>query len=282
VNETNAAGASALESSAPAAHHLTEEAAVSLPDAMPHDLATAAFPQVRQRAEARTRIDRALAACEEANLTGPRRPPRWVLDLVAELQTATGSLVWEPADTAEAHAELLDLQVHHLDVPPAAALADALGQLAHARREASRLRKLLGPASDLEVLAEEVGREIAGLRSAIDQVRGEFRALLAAPPRERLPSAAGGLADAMAAAQRTSVHAWEADLEEIATAGGATLTLLRGPSRSRPLVELRRAAARYLRSRGCSLPEIGAALNRDHTSILHLLRTPVRSAGEAA
>jgi hypothetical protein len=248
--------------------------------------------------EMRDQIDRALAACEEANLTGSPNPPRWVLDLIAELQAAAGSLLWEPADTAEAHDELLDLQVHHLDIPPAAALADVLGQLAHARREASRLRKLLGPASDLEVLAEEVGREIAGLRSAIDQVRDQFRALLdqlgdepAVTARQARPAAAGALpstvslSEAVAVARRVSVDGWETDLEEIAAAGGGTLALLRGPSRSRPLVELRRQAALYLRSRGCSLSEIGAALNRDHTSILNLLsprRRQPRRATEAA
>jgi hypothetical protein len=212
--------------------------------------------------EVRTRIDRALAACEEANLHRPQRPPCWVLDLIAELQNSTGSLVWEPGDTAEAHDELLDLQVHHLDIPPVEALADALGQLAHARREVSRLRKLLGSAS-------------AGPPSEFDQVRGESRAL---------PSTVG-LSEALAVARQAHVRAWEADLEEIAAAGGTTLALLRGPSRSRPLVELRRAAARYLRSRGCSLPEIGVALNRDHTTILNLLsprRRQPRPATEAA
>jgi hypothetical protein len=263
----------------------------------------------------RARIDNALAVCEEANLTGPQDPPRWVLDLIAELQVSSGSLVWEPADTVEAHAELLDLQVHHLDVPPAEALADALGRLAYARGELRRLRERpaaaeahvggpqptpatsVVPTGEAGVHAEEVVREIAGLRSALGHALGELRGQLdrlsedvAGMRREAGPSAAAAVAlppnvslsKAVAAARHACLVASEADLEEIAAAGGASLALLRGPSQRRALVELRRIAARYLRSRGCSLPEIGAALSRDHTTILHLLRKPVRSAGEAA
>jgi hypothetical protein len=266
-------------------------------------------------AELRARIDRALAACEETNLTGPQRPPRWVLELIAELQTAHGSLVWEPADTADAHAELLDLQVHHLDVPPAAALADALGQLAHARREVRRLRNRQSdaeaahgdrapkPAAHLAApavlgAADEVRRELVALRSMVDQAVRELRAHLdrlsdevAAVRTEAQPAAGAdtvalppnlSLSAAVAAARHATKVASQAELEEIAGAAGTTLAELRGPSTRRALVEIRRIAARYLRERGCSLPEIGAALNRDHTSILHLLRTPARSAGRAA
>ncbi len=82
--------------------------------------------------EMRDRIDRALAACEEINEVEPRRPPRWVLHLVAKLQSANGTLAWEPADTVEAHTELLDLQAHQLRTPPAEALAEALGSLRRA------------------------------------------------------------------------------------------------------------------------------------------------------
>jgi hypothetical protein len=66
---------------------------------------------------------------------------------------------------------------------------------------------------------------------------------------------------------------FDSGLEEIAAAGGASLAQLRSPSRRAALVDLRRVAAQYLRSRGCSLPEIGAALHRDHTTIRHLLAT---------
>ncbi len=85
--------------------------------------------------EMRDRIDRALAACEEINEVEPKRPPRWVLHLIAKLQSANGTLAWEPADTVEAHAELLDLQVRHQRTPPAEALADALGSLSRTRAD---------------------------------------------------------------------------------------------------------------------------------------------------
>ncbi len=42
-------------------------------------------------------------------------------------------------------------------------------------------------------------------------------------------------------------------------------------------VTARRIAARFLRSRGWSLPRIAKALGyQDHTSVMHLLRTPDR------
>jgi chromosomal replication initiation ATPase DnaA len=83
----------------------------------------------------------------------------------------------------------------------------------------------------------------------------------------------GRLLEAMGAARalRFSEH-----VEELAAEAGVSLEVLRGPCRRRGLVELRRIVARYLRSRGCSLPEIGAALGRDHTTVLHLLRTQPR------
>ncbi len=186
--------------------------------------------------EMRDRIDSALAACEEINQVEPRRPPRWVLHLISKLQSANGTLAWEPADTVEAHAELLDLQVRHLRTPPAEALAEALGSLSRAR---------------------------AGLRQAREQ-------LAAAEARRIAVEAARGV--------RCSAG-YEADLEEIAEAAGASLAMLRGRSRRRALVELRRIGARYLRTRGCSLPEIGGLLGRDHTTILHLLEAPTPGAG---
>ncbi len=186
--------------------------------------------------EIRDRIDRALAACEEINQVEPRRPPGWVLHLIATLQSVNGTLAWEPADTVEAHAELLDLQVRHLRTPPAEALAEALGSLSRAR---------------------------AGLCQAREQ-------LAAAEARRIAVEAARGV--------RCSAG-YETDLEVIAEAAGASLAMLRGRSRRRALVELRRIGARYLRTRGCSLPEIGELLGRDHTTILHLLNTPTPGAG---
>ena len=63
----------------------------------------------------------------------------------------------------------------------------------------------------------------------------------------------------------------EAEIEDIVHAAGATLDDVRGPVRRRDLVEVRRVVARYLRTSGCSLPEIGRALNRDHSTVMHLL-----------
>ncbi len=184
----------------------------------------------------RDRIDSALAACEEINEVEPKPPPRWVLHLIATLQSANGTLAWEPADTVEAHAELLDLQVHHLHTPPAEALAEALGSLRRARADLRQAREQLAG--------------VEARRIAVEAARGV-----------------------------RCVAGYEADLEEIAEAGSASLAMLRGRSRRRPLVELRRIGARYLRMRGCSLPEIGELLGRDHTTILHLLEAPTPGAG---
>jgi chromosomal replication initiation ATPase DnaA len=136
------------------------------------------------------------------------------------------------------------------------------------------------------------------LRSTVDRAVRELVAQLdrlsddvASTRRETQPAAGAdtvvlppnlGLSAALAAAKHATQVASDVELEEIAGAAGTTLAELRGPSTRRALVEIRRIAARYLRERGCSLPEIGAALNRDHTSILHLLRTPSRAAGRAA
>jgi hypothetical protein len=79
-----------------------------------------------------------------------------------------------------------------------------------------------------------------------------------------------------AVAAARGVHV-AAEVEEIVTAGGMTMADLRAPSRKRELVEVRRIVAIYLRQRGCSLPEIGRVLNRDHSTVLHLLRTTVRT-----
>ncbi len=46
-----------------------------------------------------------------------------------------------------------------------------------------------------------------------------------------------------------------------------------GKGRSEPEVACRAVMAHYLRSRGLSLPRIGQMLNRDHTSIMHLIHT---------
>jgi hypothetical protein len=84
------------------------------------------------------------------------------------------------------------------------------------------------------------------------------------------------LAAAVAAARRLR---FTAEVEQIVGAAGVTVVQIQGHGKSRALVEVRRIVAAYLRRRGCSLPEIGHVLNRDHTSVLHLLRTPPRESG---
>ncbi len=79
------------------------------------------------------------------------------------------------------------------------------------------------------------------------------------------------LAAAVAAARRLR---FTADVEQILAAAGVTLEQMRGRGKARGLVGVRRIVAAYLRRRGCSLPEIGRVPDRDHTSVLNLLRTP--------
>jgi len=62
-------------------------------------------------------------------------------------------------------------------------------------------------------------------------------------------------------------------------AAGVTVEQMRGRGKGPRVVEVRRIVAAYLRRRGCSLPEIGRVLNRDHTSVLYLLRAPASVAG---
>jgi len=84
------------------------------------------------------------------------------------------------------------------------------------------------------------------------------------------------LAAAVAAARRLR---FVSEVEQITAAAGVTVEQVRGRGKGRELVEVRRIVAAYLRRRGCSLPEIGRVLNRDHTSVLNLLRTPARVTG---
>jgi hypothetical protein len=65
-------------------------------------------------------------------------------------------------------------------------------------------------------------------------------------------------------------------VQQIVDAAGLTLEQLRGRGRGRNEVAVRRIVAAYLRRRGCSLPEIGRVVNRDHTTVLNLLQTPAR------
>jgi hypothetical protein len=62
-------------------------------------------------------------------------------------------------------------------------------------------------------------------------------------------------------------------LHEIAKKRGLKMDDVLGKGRSEPEVACRAVMAHYLRSRGLSFPRIGQMLNRDHTSILHLINT---------
>jgi chromosomal replication initiation ATPase DnaA len=84
------------------------------------------------------------------------------------------------------------------------------------------------------------------------------------------------LDEALAAAQRIAerrIRLLEADVERIAEAAGYTLGDVRGRTRTAELVEVRRTIVRYLRSQDppVSWPAIGAVINRDHSSAMHLL-----------
>ena len=54
---------------------------------------------------------------------------------------------------------------------------------------------------------------------------------------------------------------------------GYTLRNIRNDRRQRPLVRARWQIIALARNEGFSLPVIGRAMNRDHTSIIHALRT---------
>jgi DnaA-like protein len=96
------------------------------------------------------------------------------------------------------------------------------------------------------------------------------------------PSADDAEADLAAAVAAASRLRFAADVEQIVSAAGVTMGQVRGSSRTAALVEVRRIIAAYLRRRGCSLPEIGRLLHRDHASVVNLLRVPasVRRLGE--
>lgn len=60
-------------------------------------------------------------------------------------------------------------------------------------------------------------------------------------------------------------------VEEVAKDHGVTAVALLGPGRARKLVQARADLAGRLDDKGLSSSEIGLILNRDHTSVLHLL-----------
>ena len=53
-------------------------------------------------------IDHAVERCEEGNLQEQLEVPRWIADLVVQLQAAAGEELVVPTDTIAAHGQLLD------------------------------------------------------------------------------------------------------------------------------------------------------------------------------
>jgi hypothetical protein len=90
------------------------------------------------------------------------------------------------------------------------------------------------------------------------------------------------LARAIKVARATGITGLEVQMDAIAAAAGVTLQDLRGPSRRREIVELRRQIAAHLQSCGLSLPAIARLLQRDHTTVAHLLRTRTKREGTRA
>ncbi len=71
-------------------------------------------------------------------------------------------------------------------------------------------------------------------------------------------------------------------VQRVARTAGVPVDQLRGPSRDRHLVHLRRIAMVEARKAGYSLPAIGRELNRDHTTVLYGLRQFRKPPKEAA
>ncbi|HXH52568.1 MAG TPA: helix-turn-helix domain-containing protein [Sphingomicrobium sp.] len=91
----------------------------------------------------------------------------------------------------------------------------------------------------------------------------------------------------MTEADRISLHAgvdhWLAELVVIgANRTGSSIKALRGASKQRELVAARVWIALRARADGFSFPEIGRALNRDHTTIVHHCQRAGRDAAEAS
>ena len=59
-------------------------------------------------------IDHAVERCEEGNLREQLEVPRWIADLVVQLQAAGGEELVVPRDTIAAHGQLLDLRGRYL------------------------------------------------------------------------------------------------------------------------------------------------------------------------
>jgi hypothetical protein len=59
-------------------------------------------------------IDLAAECCEERNLSNQLWVPRWISDLVVQLQAAAGEELRIPTDTIDAHGELLDRRENYM------------------------------------------------------------------------------------------------------------------------------------------------------------------------
>ena len=55
-------------------------------------------------------IELAIERCEQGNLQERMELPRWIADLVVDLEAAAGEDLRVPKDTIEAHGRLLDLR----------------------------------------------------------------------------------------------------------------------------------------------------------------------------
>jgi hypothetical protein len=153
----------------------------------------------------------------------------------------------------------------------------------------------------LPVIGRAIGRDHVTVLRLLraDGERPSGRALPPAAPKEEPDAACGRTTIADQAAEQppdptpsqpedappsgvvVRTPAPTADLQELcgivalhleAMGAGVTVDEVRGPRRAQRLVELRRTLARRLRSQGFSLPEIGRAIGRDHSTVFHLLR----------
>jgi hypothetical protein len=59
-------------------------------------------------------IDSAVERCEEGNLRDRLEVPRWVAEVVVQLQAAAGEDLLIPRDTVTAHGQLLDVREHYM------------------------------------------------------------------------------------------------------------------------------------------------------------------------
>lgn len=61
-------------------------------------------------------------------------------------------------------------------------------------------------------------------------------------------------------------------LASVAHSFGVTVDAITGPARTKYVSSVRREACRRLVDLGLSLSEVGAMLNRDHTTVLYAIR----------